>query len=782
MPRTTKVFISVSINSKHESAQTKIEWANGFRREICRIGNYDSEEVYIYTDFNVAPLNAEITPEILEKLKQANYLFCLLSEEYLSSVWCAYEHHQFGLLEKSIRPHYIGVVTPFINYEVYADKARFAKRIQTGIGRMTRCKNQKKNDALMQYVSGTWRSWLLDNRHIDLHLQVTPPAPDQSTGKLLEVALAKQKSEAIVGHAALAAYCLGADRYREGGWGFSLGNEFDVDEQDGDELPRGRYDMNVLSMRALGHFLKEDTFITEWGAVFEKAGIERNPRKRVKDRLPEVASLLVCLENSKPMVAELKTRATQVSLELSPEQSSSRWTLESGTSETSPIEYHPLLLACVSKLVSVAGDSENNTIRAALSKLRLTERHLEVIQSVDVATRKWIAENDIVALILQRSKRFHQGWNSAQSMKAAIVWLVLADSIDGCKALRTHLAEKWGTLDNEKLINVVDQALGTDDPEMLTLAFVAAVALPSADARWDGFVSYIFGRVFRKNETYRLVPSLNAVAWVAIILIAFKQAEVEMDKELLRSSWQFGRDLRERRLEAVTKLAEQGELNSEALQGLVDEFPVSMARWLLEKTPRGGGAGAAPTQERERNLVESLTRASFWSRLPNTNGDEGASAFSALSGLLRVRLDNRVDLDSPGYNRMFLHPFSEITGMKVLDLKGIRREFGESDVELVRIMGKTTVLEIFERGDNSYSRTGRTFEERTEAIVNAIKDELWPRERGFDDLLLVRRGTEGTRWIHRSALVQRYHTGERIISWRFVEMPPSVANLTSSAT
>jgi hypothetical protein len=793
----TKIFISYSLRDyvKDRENVALDAWVKRFKGQVCDLTGFKREEVYIYRDTINAPINAVIWEEVARHLDTAEHLICVVSDEYLQSVWCLNEIKRFRARPATETKDPIFVFTEFLAATSYDNNQIYKVQIHHGIDWMKLKNGGDLPDDIEKYAQNEWLSALIEARNKKRHVNYRSDDRWPQVKEELDGYLERPRSRFLVDYAELSAYCLGADRYRNGGWGFSMPEAFSYDDEDGDELPNGPYGLNVVVLRALSYFLKGEELDEERRAIFDSGSIQRNPSQAVNDRLPHFANFLACLENREAASLFIKDEAEEAQDSLAGFDPLSRWTLKSLRAASRSDEYHAAVIACLSKREEIRQNKGEKGLLFMFEKLQGKEGaepkaprpprlgDAELFNKFSELVSDAIARNDLLKL-LRNDQKIPLSANPRIAFKASILWLMLAGSREGTRLLSEHIKHS----DDEKdslVIDSIRHGIRSDNVESITMALAAFAATMACNRPLSKDIqNELYRELFQKKSSIKIVPKLNAVAWAAILLIASYQAKGILESDPLIKLWMYGKDLRVRRLNAVTKswndvqLLNKKNLNDQKRSSLVEH-----SAWWINRASEYSRTGEIAREQSMEDFAEALGAATFWGR--KFDDSKKRSSSDTLSGVLRVNLiDNRIQLDSPGYSRIFLHPFGLITGMNVSNLNGIRREFGDDDAELVRIMGETVVKDVFVRNDNGYARNGCKFIERTREITELLRDPAWNRENGLDDLLLVL-GVEGDderrfdRWIHRSAIVQQplRANADRVISWRFVELPPITSSL-----
>jgi hypothetical protein len=791
-----KIFISFSFQeflANSENRKLK-DWAADFKSRLPKLTGYSGEEIYLYPD---ARLGADIPAEVRRSLETAEHFICIISDQYLQSPWCVDEFRLFTSRPATDRAKPLFVFTPFLVERAYSNVDIFKRTIKQGIEWMED-KNSEFSTKLKPFAESEWAKSITEahskhgsKRSLDLRNDDW-----RSAARPLSEYLRRPRTEFLLDYAAISAYCLGADRYLSGGWGFSVPQ---VDEhQQGDNdiaVPNSSHALNAVILRALHcFFTNTDSEIVEQIGerqdAFDAKGLLRNPFQAVQDRLPLFARLLACMAVDQAGEGDLQEHAKVAFGALEGFDFSSRWTLALDKGLHTE-EYYVALLVCLSK----AKEMKDANNRRYWPKLEASvSPHLGSLKTVKKLAEGAIEDSDLFEM-LDAGPNSELTGTLEEAARASIRWLMLGECHDGRDLLRARVASKQ--FPRERLAGRIQDGITKCDAAVITMATVASLtAIPpdvSDPADIPGSAKFVldvlYSYLFKAIDGAMVVPTLNAVAWAAIILIAAHESKFSAsDKELLRNCWERGRALRQNRLEAISTLAQKAdEFDRAKLDEKIHSLIASDASWCLDCLPRFERSLVveASPEYRAQEFTQLLHDATFWGQRIIGNPPPLTSSQS-LGGVLRVGLENKqVELDSPGYRKMFLEPFTALTGINVRNLNGIKREFGGLDDTLVKFMGEIVVRKVYIPSANGYIWDAQTtFEQRTNEIIEALF-EAEDVANGMDDLLLVKRGKgpEEFRWIHRSAIVQgpRRQGGSRLISWRFVEMSPVAEKMTSDA-
>jgi hypothetical protein len=786
----TKIFISVSFPRKDPRKQEMEIWVEDFKRRLCEQFHYEVEEIYIFKDPHTAPPGAPIEKEIAEKLRDTEHLICVISDEYLSSPYCLKEYWEYTQRtegQKGGEPIY--VVTKYLRKQDYASETKLKARISKAVEELKKRTNPPFAGHLLSFATERWPEILFESLHDLRRIQLVDDDEGEWSQGLKELAtkLIRPRTHFLLDYAALSAYCLGADQYKEGGWGFSLPeNVSHYDDEDGYELPSGPYGLNVVILRAVAPIWDRAAFTKECDRLFKSTSI-RSTLQSAQDRLPDFAGLLACLENPEKALASLEVRAKTAHTLLNGLDSKSRWTLANlDVAFSSPL-YLATVLGClnnakeISKNSSQEDDYEVILKRAQLSRdFHLIEDFRNYVDQIINQRENNLLELSFIAdnLNVNANER-----DLLHYIRPSTLWLILGGCSEGQEMLsRVLFANAYR---EKEVLCCLRDGINSKDAGRRSISLTIALALGAATLKCRGsfpraIQTLVYEELFQKIRPSLIVPELNCAGWSAILLIAFNDAQQILisNLSLLKQLWNNGVSLRSERLKAVGKDTKAESLKDD-LRNLKMKSLGQHAAWWAKSIPFLPRDARLSEEEQQQDFIEALASATFWGARLNISD----APSKTLGGVLLVNVsNNRILLDSEGYRRMFLHPFSLITEMNVLTLHDIKGEFGDDDSELVRIMGETVVLETFVRDEekNAYVSCDAGFIQRTQQITAALTGPQWSLENGMDDLLRVRTGphSEEIRWIHRSAVLQgRKGSAERIMAWRFVEMPPIVEEL-----
>lgn len=812
----TEVFISLS-------GDTDASWAMQLEGLISKHCGIPADRIYLYHGED-AGRGRTITPEIEKALQEAKVLLCIISDDFIESPWCIREQKDFVGENHNKLPFIIGVRREnLLRYpgitrqesDKLADQILpvITDNIQNHAGHASR------RTELLSYVKTDWCDWLTEDRHIDLtndryvRLDFNDLSTDQNKRDFPEIIkLIDQVSkirmaaeEKIVEQSelakeaglrrasAVAAFAIAADRFYEGGWGFSIADLFSHDDEDDDELTRGRYDFNILILRALKRFLPYEVLSEEFESAFVTL-TDRQPKWRVIDRLPKIASYVSQyeLKSIGGFKQRIIWRGKEIQENLTVPRPNTRYGVDpeanGDISSQVLLDFHFLC------------HSESFWTTEVDPNIRFDPKPIkQSIAALQDTVTIWLRENNIFQLIMNEDERDPQS-----VMRTSVMWCILAGQINGLGRIGSIV---WDDLTRNDLHDefanrvstILDQA--QTDPETHFDKFVLALSgiyVVSQLDRLGGlgrdpeFTRKLYTLVeemFASKDGLRFLLKQNCISWALVIIlsesiIADSQTgglnSNTLDDEALYQLWASGRSLREKRVHALQSLPID-ELRDGALRQIV----VRHVEKLVERHELDFHAVSADRKEAIQLLGFD---AAYWAKsldLPEVSTFESERT---IMGRLEVNADTlSFDYDSHGYGLLFLVPFSQITGMNLSSLQGARHEFGSDDKELVKTMGSVVVEECYpQKGGGQFDGRSIDFEKRTSRISDQLVRGAWNTSFGFSDLLKLRScGDLKPTWVMRTGSLQHppgtstrnQSLEDSKILWQFMKIDASLAEL-----
>src|SRR5229473_3323106 len=240
-----KIFVSTSGTENDD-------WTKWLRKTIVDRCSISLGQVYWYGS---SGYGVDIGKEIQQKIEESVILLCLVSDSYLVSPWCLKEHEWFcqGATSAQIP---LTVLSPLVSGwpdTKSTDQTRAFFR-----GKLEKLKSAIHEGfggefiRLCTYAEEKWFPWLQEARHSDLRSTSAATlggvkGPFRQTTDLkrlveqLNACLLQAKKcppgmpagperKSLRAVANLAAFALAADRYCDGGWGFSSADDLSYDE------------------------------------------------------------------------------------------------------------------------------------------------------------------------------------------------------------------------------------------------------------------------------------------------------------------------------------------------------------------------------------------------------------------------------------------------------------------------------------------------------------------------------------------------------------------------
>lgn len=779
---------------------------------IQECANVPANEIYFYRrDGNTTWIDDSIYRSIDLSAK----FVIVIDDNYFRSSFCLRELHRFCMKGAKSLDDICVVISQYLleHHQLLDQSSRFSDCVKPdGIAR------DELNQEQRSFLDSEWVNILerliRHRKYVDLREGGSTDAKDQ-LGKLF----ADPQAVHITRCARVAAFCLGADRFHDGGWGYSLGEYGELDSGDGDRLPSGPYGMAIVGLRALGKFLPKGEHEQELEAVFriaEDAGdrstYERNPLKIVHDNLPDISNYLSCID-----VRSISTNSGNANRALSPDFRQARWILPA--EKKGKLEFRSIAYGASAKSTFFTSRQRTTIEMFRLQEVYINDDGEHTQQQdpnnlCDPAVRKSFATALWKAMDAHRNAR---NLDMDRLREYSLAKMIAADarsflemelpdpsprdffSTDENK-IRSHIVSADNSALYDDLIEkLVADAIGGDAKARVRLScFLADCAsalrlAPDKPTVQINFLDPVAKHVFGHADREALLSQLDAIAWAAVIDIAFAAYWRDSDEcakrkicEDLALFWRKGKDLKTLRTDLI-KNSDQGQARYRAtILPILKAIELSYNDYLksLAEIWSIGESSPSAIEARAEALGKMISNASFRIGSERANGRchdaEAAKADTKarhICGSLRVCADTgRVEIETPGYHKLFLEPFRDLTGMDVVNLRTISREFGDEDKTLVEIMGRMVVRAAYAaEGDGSLKE--ENFIERTKYVISVLSSNHDDDGFGMEDLIELNDGNNGTRWVHRTAILQKPRAGKRTIAWRFAQVPSRIAEM-----
>lgn len=809
-----RVFISTAEQAHGLPITTLVD------KTIQEYANISKDDIYFYRrDGNTNRIDAKI----LDSIDKSAYLLLVIDDDYFSSTYCFREFFRFYKYNsRSLDDILVVISQGLLAYNrMVVNKLSFSEHVkldQIALGELS------QEEA--SFLEAEWVPALEELIKKSKYIDFSGGVPTDEVKNQLRKGLEDPKSVHIARCARMAAFCLGADRFHDGGWGYSLGDYAEIDSGDGDRLPSGPYGMAIIGLRAIGQFLRPEELGKEIAAVFRLAAAdkidadfssptgleavyERNPLKVVHDNLPDVSNYISHLD-----VGIISHNSGHANRAISESHKQFRWVLQN--EEKGKLEFRSIAFASLAKSIYLSEDKKKWIASNLLtySYLNTTNGNHEPRRDdnnlLNADVRKFFAT------ALKNAMDSHHSIPEPdfdRLREYTLAKLVSAEAISSLSAgpgvalssdekavqrfieIRAHASVR----EDDEIDELVAQArAGCASARVRLSCFLAdcaaALRLKPTDVTVRGqFLTPVANHIFAHPNAETIVSQLDAIGWAAVIDIAFSihWHDISSDQrqtisEDLAGRWESGKALK--RLHA--KLIEDSREGKANYAGVSLEIPEAYRLVLkdylgdLAENWPSGEPGEDAIETRKTALRGMISNASFQigraatkPRSINPRATPLGSETRPICGSLRVCADSgRVEIETPGYHKLFLEPFRDLTGMDVVNLSTISREFGDRDKTLVDIMGKMVVAETYASGADGTLRM-LDFIERTQEITDMLKAQDIDDGYGMEDLIKLRAGKDGTRWVHRTAILQRPRAGKRTIAWRFAQVPNQIAEM-----
>lgn len=580
----------------------------------------------------------------------------------------------------------------------------------------------------------------------------------------------------------IALFCLGFDRFFDGGWGFSLDDSYIVPSGGRADLA-GSDEANILVLRALTDVLTRDSYCDEVEELKKKLDVARRKTLPVSDRRPTLTSILMrVLEGAEISEA---ARAMDVFVKDLLDANPVRYSFLPPTAEppyASALEYAYLCrVEAVLTIKTIQGAAKDAIAR------NLESRHVSADSTqVDVkfgslmttiAVRKsglLAALSGIEPLDWAASLQTGAATHPSRVLSLLQVRLLASDAA---------FVEKAGRRFVDSIPVNLNQLLGREaDPSVRTLVCLILcdvafhlrrlVLSRTEDGTLRSYaqkVNAAFRKVWREiqedlsaDKSWEFLSSMNCIGWASLVLLLSRQLVPLPRGETGTGYWRTGVELRKSFAELIRGL--QADAQS-ALLGRV-------RRSLLG--PRGPlNAGEVDSSAMDAFAERLLSRGVLVASQPHAL-IEGAidRGLRRLIGVLEIervpakesrhRDELRIRSADRGYAKLFLAPFSASTRVRADSIERMKRHFGAGDDGLVANIGEVVVSRCFRISGDSLLQDSfvRRTNDITDKLIRAATTSTDSEGEAEQDILELRvAGSASVRYVLRSASAARLGLG-----------------------
>ena len=605
---------------------------------------------------------------------------------------------------------------------------------------------------------------------------------------------------------------LGMDRFASGGWGFSMGPEFERDD-DGHLLEHGRYELNLLVLRALREYLPTEELEHEienamlWALGAEQAPrFAKSPVRDRKRRAAALSALLNALDSSAyssagpSLAARLGKHDEEFRQEICHSPINERWVVEetSASERFDDIIFFDLSARAKKFLNHPIGKMILEDVDHALVN--------ENYQHAVLALKKWLSENPILkqiddklfakldpsgkvaqlypqfaetdaseidALLLNLRLICSIQWSASAIARTEFISEKLADVTKRIENIVMHVKTKKG----RSLLPVFAKTFPTYCLALQDLAFHFKGFSPINDHSescirlWNNLLQDIGG--------IELGAFMNASSWAASLMLAERSGMVDAKvKDSAFGLWKASRSFRDQRRNVVLDAVRKSPSEARAL---FDEFVSDAIQEMIN--------------EREVKLLEGYNDPhkfrhifAFGHILERViPGKRTPIAFGDAVGLLLVDANtDRVITATAGFNAIYIEPFSVRIGLGLKTLERLIYELGETDTEFIEALSNSVVVSCWSLDRKTGAPDRVDFAEHSNDVNDTIGSQQISSKDdpgiSLKDLLCLRTNCEGTyRYVLRtcSAVTAddivgisniEIENSNKLVMWTFVDV------------
>ena len=721
------------------------------------------ESFYVYSE---RPLGEDWT-NMLKNVSRAKILLPILSETYFSSITCFQEwlafasnSDDFGKVSNVVTKRDLDIFPVFRFEEVGEDDGNLLGKMLTTALKELKAAYEERGEEFSEthnkHVSD-WVTRLLRNENAlkmsddafaNTRNGFRGPRVRRRILKLSEVIARALSTEELPAHlitelqrmADVSVLALGLDKYKEGGWGFSLGPHFERDRE-GEFLIRGRHEVNLFVLRALKQVLPRTEFISEVRQTLLKP-LKDNGTKftksPVRDRKEHAVALSSLLNARREFNQELAARVDNLSEELSHNPITERWVLNRGNADNlSDAVIFFDLSARAREYVKEFPDFMEGRIdpqiveqshQMAQRSLQLWADASRIFQNIDTEILNNLVREPGVPFI---GAKVGKELGVANKIISELLSFRLVCSLKEsarefvAKSNDIHLVSHLTTRFNKAFARL--KQIDCPAAELSYFLKVFPVYLLSvkdlifhAPEMNSDLVTHVkalekmWFDLVEDRGGLQLASFMNAVSWAAsIIYIERLQLDNAQEKlqEEYREIWSSVDKIRTNRVDALTASIE-GDASSDAQS--------NFKNFVSQGIKLAGGTDRLAWLNTEK--IDPLFRGlyAFGGSSENKSKASPTRLNSAIGLLLVDAKDNAVVSATAGFSAIYIEPIIDSLGLGIKSRERLVYELGTTDAELISGLSNSVVQDCWALDDENAKAELVDFVRRTSKVSELV--------------------------------------------------------------
>lgn len=796
------VFVSYTALAGQARSNNPDPWpANLVDRLLTEIATIEPgattiDQVYVY---ETRPRGEEWREHVAASCR-ATVLLPVVSETYFQSETCFLEWYAFVTGNpdfgqyRPIPPHRFNIVPVWrlerenwqrIEASLRSEMTAFAlEHIPTTVGRTWRV----PEDDLVALVRG-WVDSIFDRNGENLSehfeagrgqfargdLQKSIAVLARSIVPLLSKAVSRgalsDKAAKLVNLSVLA---LGLDRFSEGGWGFSMGPEFERDSS-GRLFPQGRDELNQLVLRSLRSVIPERRLVAETKDALLWSLADGLPsglaQSRVKDRKQRAMALSSLLHSRdiREIRDQLITHKKHLAQEVGHSPFDQRWVVETPFPTREAEGFSDVAFFDFAARARAAIEDGGLAEGLGLDRSEVDRNYA----TADKSLREWLHRNDIFLILkagffdllddepsdtkvhrlAQRDREPPPRKPTHTVMMMALHFAMLATIAESAEMLGVLPGTLRGVRSIEPQIERIAARLKREDASSKDLSAFFSVYPLYCLALSDIAHHYSESDAITRHAAAcrrhwldiieclgpaKVGRSMNAAGWAASIILAERYGELS-DAGVLEQIWSQAAILRGlRRKEAIDAVSlPRADARSKFDAFVLDEIEALQTKFGPEAFGLAGEDAAVL-----RPLFSFGGNGAGWR--PEVNQRVGDAV-----GLLMVDAEtDRILSATVGFNSIYIEPFSARLGIGLNSLERLVFELGETDAKFIVSLSESVVERCWPLDDlDGPDLEAATFAERSNYVSNGVRQQQLTNRNdpgiSFRDLLQLRLGADG---------------------------------------